>query len=318
VKVVAKVVSGAGNVKSRWECPASHNPAYSYFSQCDKASPSCSQCLRLGKECSGAVTGMVFLHADISTGLSKTKKVVHAREREVPYEDSSSPTETSPSTQESVYSSASSTGTPRYEYIPLAYKSSPTSPSSNTSNTLVPYSSSGLTTPTTPMPMQMDNSHVMTQQYIAHWKTILQTEGLPWISQASSLFTRASDPSSFAMERCVLAVALGYHSKLVKSKAIMVEAYKWYGFAIKKQRNQLERFLPETKQPSLESICLPIMLTIFEIMCGTNLTGYSQHVIGAAKVLETLGPETCRAKELQLIFRTVRTQMVRIIHLCSW
>jgi hypothetical protein len=47
----------------------------------------------------------------------------------------------------------------------------------------------------------------------------------------------------------------------------MVEAYKWYGFAIKKQRSQLEQFHPEMRQPSLEQICLPIMLTIFEIIC---------------------------------------------------
>jgi hypothetical protein len=90
----------------------------------------------------------------------------------------------------------------------------------------------------------------------------------------------------------------------------MVEAYKWYGFAIKKQRNHLEHFHPETRQPSLEQICLPIMLTVFEIICGTNLTPYSQHVMGAARMLEVLGPAACRGKQVQLIFKTVRTQMV--------
>ncbi|KAE9364830.1 hypothetical protein N431DRAFT_389168 [Stipitochalara longipes BDJ] len=280
--------------------------------KCDKASPACSQCLRLGKECSGAVTGMVFLHADISTGLSKTKKVVHAREREVSNEGSSSPFEPSQSPQEFVSLSVSTIGTPRDEHVALDFKSSPTSPSPNTTKTLVHYPSRDLSTPTTPMPIQMDNSHVMTQQYISHWKTILQTEGLPWMSRASSLFTEESNSSSFAIERCVLAVALGYHSKLVKSKSIMVEAYKWYGFAIRKQRNQLEHFHPEARQPTLEGICLPIMLTIFEIMCGTNLTGYSQHIMGAAKMLETWGPEACQEKESQLIFRTVRTQMFSV------
>ena len=93
-----------------------------------------------------------------------------------------------------------------------------------------------------------------------------------------------------------------------------MEAYKWYGFAIRKQRNQLEQFHPATRQATLEGICLPIMLTIFEIMCGTNLEGYSQHIMGAAKMLETRGPDRCKEKESQLIFRTVRTQMVYISH----
>lgn len=256
----------------------------------------------------------MFLHADVSTGLSKNKKVIHAREREIPNEGSSAGLGTSPIHRDSVSSTTSTIGTPRDEYIPLAFNSSPTSPSPSTTNTLVQYSPSVLSIPTTPMPMQMDNSYAMTQQYIAHWKTILQTEGLPWMSRASSLFTQAPDPTSFAIERCVLAVALGYHSKLVNSKSIMLEAYKWYGFAIRKQRNQLEHFHPEMRRPTLEGICLPILLTIFEIMCGTDLTGYSQHVMGAAKMLETWGPEACRQKESQLIFQTVRTQMVLITH----
>lgn len=253
---------------------------------------------------------MVFLHADVTTGLSKTKKVVHARERDSLKGGSCSTLEPDQSSQRSNCSTPSTFGTPREENTPLLCKSSPTSPLPTTTKTLMHCYSPE---PASLLPTQMDNSPIMARQYISHWITILQTEGLPWMSRLPSLLTRASNSSSFAIERCVLAVALGYHGKLVNSKSVMVEAYKWYGFAIRKQRSQLEQFQPETKQPRLEQICLPIMLTIFEIICGTNLTPYSQHVMGAARMLEVLGPAAWKEKQWCLIFRTVRTQMVGTI-----
>jgi hypothetical protein len=134
------------------------------------------------------------------------------------------------------------------------------------------------------------------------------------MSSLPSLLT-PTNPSSFAIGRCVLAASLGYHGKLVKSKSVMMEAYKWYGFGLRKQRSQLEHFHPETRKPSLEEICMPIMLAMFEIVCGTGLTPYFQHVMGAARMLEIRGPAACGGKELQSIFRTVRAQMVCILPL---
>jgi hypothetical protein len=256
---------------------------------------------------------MVFLHADVATGLSKTKKVVHARERDSLKAAASSSLVPDQSSPRSKSSTPSIIGTPMEEYRHIGYKTSPTSSLPNTTKSLMRFSPPE---PTYLLSPQMDNSPVMTQQYISHWISILQAEGLPWMSRLESLLTRASNPSSFAIGRCVLAVALGYHGKLVNSRSVMVEAYKWYGFAIRKQRTQLEHFHSEMMSPSLEQICLPIMLTIFEIICGTNLTPYSQHVMGAARMLEVLGPAACRAKQMSLIFKTVRTQMVVAVRVC--
>jgi hypothetical protein len=249
---------------------------------------------------------MVFLHAGINTGLSRTKKVVHAREPETANSEPARSPDTVQSPLGFSSSPYSNIGTPSEGNSPLTFRSSPGSASPKAIGTLGRSPS-----PESPrfLPTQVDNSHAMTQQYISHWITICRNGGLPWISSLPSLLT-PTNPSSFAIERCVLAASLGYHGKLVNSKSVMMEAYKWYGFGLRKQRSQLEHFHPETRKPSLEEICMPIMLAMFEIVCGTGLAPYFQHVMGAARMLEIRGPAACGRKELQSIFRTVRTQMV--------
>lgn len=126
-----------------------------------------------------------------------------------------------------------------------------------------------------------------------------------------SVLNAETNPSAFAVERCILAASLGFYGKLAKSKSVLMEAYKWYGFGLRKQRSQLAHFNLESRKPTLEEICMPIMLNFFELVCGTNLTAYFHHLLGAARLIELQGPAACAGKELHGIFKTVRSQMVR-------
>jgi hypothetical protein len=296
------------DTESQGRCnPASPLSAYSPRLQCDKATPSCSQCLKLGKECSGAVTGLVFLHANVNNGLSKTQKIIHARDPGKANARDGTALDSALSPQGSGPSSYPTIQIIREEMTPPSYNSSSHSASPE-SMKLQSRSHSSELSPLIPAPM--DNSYAMTQLYISHWTAICQEGGLPWMSSLPSLLNRPSNPSTFAVERCVLASSLGYYGKLAKSKSMIMEAYKWYGFGLRKQRSQLQHFHPENRKPSMEEICLPIMLNLFEIICGTNLKPYFQHVMGAARMIEIRGPTACGSKELRMIFGTVRSQMV--------
>lgn len=255
--------------------------------------------------------GLVFLNANSNAGLSKTSKVVHEREtllRPDPQRESST---SSPSSSEPGGSTGSLTASQdgyavRSAEVSLVPQKKPRSPPGS---------------PTKYDFLEMDVSKAFTQQYVSHWVTLCQVGGLSWMTKLPSI---VHTTGSSAVEKSILAASLAYHatqmsqsalsptstSLATDSKTIMMEAYKWYGFGLSKQRNQLEVLRTgKEKMPSLEDICMPIMLTFFEVICGSNAAGYLHHVMGSARMLELRGPEACAGMELHMMFQTVRAQL---------
>jgi hypothetical protein len=257
---------------------------------------------------------MVFLHADSKAGLSKTKKLVYAREKDIVDGSAGKSPDSSVSSQK-FNSLPYRTVEILSEVNRLLLPQSPSASMSAKKEKSRSRSSSPEFVNMTLL-VQMDDSSVLIQQFVSHWILKCQAAGLTWMSVIPP-FLATSSPSSFAVQTALLAASLAFHGKLTNDKSILIEAYKWYGFGLRKQRSLLECFCPEKRQPILMEICMPIMLTTFESVCGTNLAAYFQHAVGAARMLEMMGPEACGSNELHSMFSTVRVQMVCDLPVCS-
>jgi hypothetical protein len=108
----------------------------------------------------------------------------------------------------------------------------------------------------------------------------------------------------------IVAASVIYFGSLTNVESVVIEGYKWYGLSLERQRRQLQLSSHRNTPPTVEEICMPIMLSFFEVICSTSPTAYFQHIIGAAKLLEGRGPEACKSGTFHQLFKTVRVQMV--------
>ena len=108
----------------------------------------------------------------------------------------------------------------------------------------------------------------------------------------------------------MLASSLAFHGKVSQNTSLMTESYKWYGVGLRAHQKQLQILSNHKKKPSIEEICMAIMLSFFEIISSTTHTAYFQHIMGAMKLLEMVGPEGCREATIGRLYQVVKAQMV--------
>lgn len=127
-----------------------------------------------------------------------------------------------------------------------------------------------------------------------------------WLVALPDMLTARSS----VIRHSIIAASMIYAGKNSGNTSAVVESYKWYGAGIEKQRKLLQELQRQKRVPTVEEICNPILLSFFEITCNTSATGYFQHLIGAARLLEMRGPEACSSGILQQVFLTLRIQLV--------
>lgn len=257
--------------------------------KCDKVSPTCSYCARTGKQCSGASTGLVFLHANPEAGLSKTKRLLHERDEAI----GSRNLARRPKTPDVV------TGT---ELVSLEQNESPAhrTPSSPSSPTLGP---------------QVDSPKANTIQFISGWISAHKDHELAFMVALQTLTAATfSTPASDTVEKVMLSITLAFdsvHSKNSDNKSLLMEAYKWYGFGLTVQRRQLEALARNPGQkPTLEQICMPVLLGYFEVTIASEHTAFINHWKAAMNLLEMAGPEAFQEDTLHRLFQIGRLQMM--------
>jgi hypothetical protein len=110
----------------------------------------------------------------------------------------------------------------------------------------------------------------------------------------------------------ILAASIAHYAVSNQRQASLVKAFDWYGVGLQQQQRQLKQIIGPSriKPPSAELICMPIMLSFFEVLCSTSSLGYFQHLLGATTLLQIRGPEDCKRGFLHLLFRSLRIQMV--------
>jgi hypothetical protein len=112
----------------------------------------------------------------------------------------------------------------------------------------------------------------------------------------------------------ILAASIAHYALSVQRQTSLVEAFDWYSVGLQQQRRKLKQILGSSRiePPSAELICMPMMLSFFEVLCSTSSLGYFQHLIGATTLLQIRGPEDCKHGFLHLLFKSLRIQMVNI------
>ena len=103
-----------------------------------------------------------------------------------------------------------------------------------------------------------------------------------------------------------------HYGVMTSSPSIQTEAYKWYAKALESQRSLLLRSKTGHSKtvPTAEEMLSPVILTLFELVSSTTPTGWINHIMGAATMLQMRGPENCQTGLAHLLFRTIRPTIV--------
>lgn len=165
----------------------------------------------------------------------------------------------------------------------------------------------------TVLPPTIESPQVVTDQFLSNFITFFarvsprQVIFNSWMTGLPDMLTTRS----IVVEKSIIAASMVFAGRDSGNISLVMESYKWYGAGIAKQRKLLEELQCEKRAPTVEEICTPILLSFFEITCNTSPTGYFQHLMGAARLLEMRGPEDCSSGILHQLFLTIRIQLVR-------
>ena len=255
--------------------------------QCDEKTPSCTQCTRGGRHCSGALS-TVFLVVESET--LNTNPTYKPRDAEQSSE-------------------ASHTNKPS-TLVKRTKKNHQTTRKS--SQFEIPISTSLLSEPI--LSPAIDSSCPVVVKFLSHFVAYFARVSSPQVvlnSWLAAVPDMLASESSVTQSSIIPATTVYVRANSV-NPSILVESYKWYAEGIEKQRKLLQELQRQKRLPTVEEICNPILLSFFEITCNTSMTGYFQHLTGAARLLEMRGPKDCASGILHHLLITLRIQLVRL------
>ncbi|KAH8820147.1 hypothetical protein F5884DRAFT_762989 [Xylogone sp. PMI_703] len=138
--------------------------------------------------------------------------------------------------------------------------------------------------------------------------------GLKPVNWMTLLPAMLSGNSDIGIRSSILAPALALYSQLSGNTSFEVESRKWYGRGLKYQRMKMLD-ISHSKQksaPTAEDVSTAIMLAYYEVISSTSGAAYFQHVLGAAALLDAIGPQNCQTGPMHQLFQTVRLHIVYI------
>lgn len=121
-----------------------------------------------------------------------------------------------------------------------------------------------------------------------------------WLDKLALFITSPSPP---LVKNSIRAGSMFFYGSLVDDVSIRTEANKWYLKALQGLRSLL---FQQTGVFTGDIICSAVMLAHFETSAGTSGEAWFQHVQGAARMLESGGPASCRDGFLHQLFRHLR------------
>ena len=125
-----------------------------------------------------------------------------------------------------------------------------------------------------------------------------------WLDELAVFLTL---PTPSLVRHSIRAGSMFFYGSLADDVSIQTEACKWYMRALQGLRDLLSQ---ETSSFTGDVVCAVVMLTHFENLAITSTDGWFQHVQGAAMMLESGGPESCREGFLHRLFRHLRLLVV--------
>lgn len=163
------------------------------------------------------------------------------------------------------------------------------------------------------LPPPIRNSQVLNHQFLSHFINffaIASPRDVIFNSWMASLPEMLASPK-YHIDKSIAAASMMYYGRRTSNKMIMMEAYKSYGASLLNQRKYLCSIFNGTRKPTIEELCIPLLMSYFEIICCTSPTAYFQHLCGAGSLLGIYGPEKCSEGILFELFHALRLQLVR-------
>jgi hypothetical protein len=140
-------------------------------------------------------------------------------------------------------------------------------------------------------------------------------QGVPvgsWYDHLPAIYNTSPGSPYQSCQDSTRAAMMIHYGVMTSSPSIQTEAYRWYAKALESQRTFLRRSRTGHSKivPTAEEMLTPIILTLFELVSSTTPTGWMDHIMGAAAMLEMRGPENCQTGLAHLVFRTIRPTIV--------
>lgn len=137
-------------------------------------------------------------------------------------------------------------------------------------------------------------------------------QGLPtgsWYDHLPSIY------SSTPYESCkesIRSTTMLHYGVMTKNQSIQTEAYRWYSKALESQRMflRIDPLPPGQTMPAAEEALTAVILGMFELVSSTTPTGWINHFMGAASILQMRKPENCQTGLAHLVFRAMRPATV--------
>lgn len=143
-----------------------------------------------------------------------------------------------------------------------------------------------------------------------HDQNLQQTSLLPWVNELPRFLVS----HCFATICSVHAASMAIYGINRNDISIQGESCRWYARGLRAQQEYLDDLRRGAESgPSVESVASSVLFSYFEMITSASSSGWIQHYTGASALLEQMGPLACQDGIINVLFRTVRANMVRAI-----
>ena len=262
-------------------------------SQCDENLPACSQCVSRGYKCPGPITGPVF----VSMNPKAKHKVVAKRDRVDRRQKPNIPSNDA-----------------------MNILSSSISDVSNIDPSTVPQLARSYNQLLLPSSYQPSRAAPFQELFLGHFISTFNNRNLQRTSIESwyEELPRILNTSQYqTVIDSIRAVTMVHYGVITANMPVQTEAYRWYAKALKGQRIVVQKDWQSlsSRMPAGEEVLPPILFALFELVTLTTPTGFAEHIVAAAALLQLRKPENCQDGLAHLLFRTVRISLVCRVYL---
>jgi hypothetical protein len=259
--------------------------------QCDENRPECTQCVSRGLKCPGPTVGTVFV-----TVKPNAKRPVVAKE------DRNS----------------------SLQNLPVSSTDAKHGHTAGTSGIVNTHSTDGNQLPSglhaqflLPAVYQPSRMAPFQELFLSHFISSFNNQSLhrtamkSWYEELPEILSKSRYQAGIASIR---AATMVHYGVVTVNVSIQTAAYRWYAKALQGQRTFLQkgRLVLSRTMPTAEEILSPVVLTLFELVSSTTPTGWIEHILGSATMLQLRKPENCQTGLAHLLFRSLRVSVVSL------
>jgi hypothetical protein len=154
-------------------------------------------------------------------------------------------------------------------------------------------------------PMALDTaflSHYV--QYNAGSRTY--SPEIQWLNHLPRIHSNSTKP---AVNLSLRALSMVFYAKTHHDPGILVDSWRWYSVSLSAQRTSLAR-LKDDEIPEEGEVLVPLILSLYELYCGSTASGSMIHLNAAARILNMRGPENCHTGAIWPLFKGIRNTEV--------